>query len=117
MTRAFSFLRAQQIDLVERRDGRRTRWLFETGCLLERRRLSLARITHVDNAVSVGECGDGGRLHRSLQEVVRVEQPRGIGQDHLRIALGADADDSVARGLGLVACDAQLLADEPVEER
>ena len=55
--------------------------------------------------------------HRLLERVLRVEQPGRVEDDHLHVVGGVDADDAVARRLRLGAGDAQLLADDAVEQR
>src|SRR5213075_1589125 len=48
---------------------------------------------------------------------LRIEQTRCIEDDHLRFVSRMDANDAIARGLRLWADDAELLADDAVEER
>ena len=46
-----------------------------------------------------------------------LEEAGRVGEDDLGIVGGVDADDAVAGGLGLGARDAELLADDAIEER
>ena len=50
----------------------------------------------------------GGRAHRALQLVARIEQARRVEHDHLHVVGRADADDAVARRLRLLAHDASF---------
>ena len=46
-----------------------------------------------------------------------MEQSGGVMDDHLHVAVGADADHAIARGLRLGADDGELLTDDAVQER
>ena len=74
-------------------------------------------VDEIEDDVGVGERGERGAAHGALERVLRIEQPGRVEQDHLHVAVGADADDAVAGGLRLGADDAELLADDAIEER
>ena len=70
---------------------------------------------HEDIRIANG--GKRSRAHGALQGVLGIQESWCVEDNHLDVALGADADHSIARGLGLGADDGQLLPDDPVEER
>src|SRR6185437_2196047 len=106
----------EQVGLVEGYDGWCPRWRIESRYFVQWTRHALARVTHVDDAIGVSEGRDGGGLHGRLEQITGIEQAWGVGQDHLGIAFGADTDNAIAGGLRLVARDAELLADQAIEE-
>ena len=60
---------------------------------------------------------DGG--HHALVQLVALlaHDSRSVKQDHLVLVVAGDADDAVARRLRLGRHDAELLADDGVDER
>ena len=63
------------------------------------------------------ECVERGLEHIVAQPVLGAGDARRIEQDHLIILPRHDAGDAVARGLGAVGDDADLLPHEQVDER
>ena len=104
------------VALVEDRDDRPARRGVESGGVLERARGAVARVGEVDDDVGVEDGADGGAAHGVLERVLGIEEAGRVDEDHLGVAVGEEAEDAGARGLGLGADDGELLADEPVEE-
>ena len=102
------------VDLVDAQNGGQTR----LPDLLDQLLLGDADVRHrLDEQSDEVHVRDG--IARDLDHVVaqtaaRLVKARGIEQDELRIALGHDAVDAVARGLRLIGDNGDLLADERV---
>ena len=81
------------------------------------RRRELARLDDEQDQVDVADGAHHGLVQRLVQRraVARLEARR-IDEDELRRAHGADAGDAVPRGLRLARGDADLLADQGVEQ-
>ena len=52
-----------------------------------------------------------------MERIGRIEQARRVEDDHLHVVLRPNGDYSVARGLRLRTDDAELLANDAVQER
>src|SRR5690349_12835328 len=70
----------------------------------------------MEDDVGVVQRGHRGSTHGLLQRIPRVEQAWCVEDHHLDVVGGADADYTVARRLRLGADDAELFADDAVEE-
>ena len=102
------------VDLVDAQNGGQAR----LPDLLDQLLLGDADVRHrLDEQSDEVHVRDG--IARDLHHVVaqtaaRLVKARGVEQDELRIALGHDAVDAVARGLRLIGDNGDLLADERV---
>ena len=74
-------------------------------------------IDDVHQDIGVADGREGGVSHGAVQGVTRLEQPRGVEDDHLGVLGGANADDAMPGGLRLGRSDGKLLADEAIEQR
>ena len=77
-----------------------------------------AGLDHEQHQVDVADRAQHGLVQRPVQRrgVPRLEARR-VDEDELRVAQGADAGDAVPRGLRLARGDADLLADQGIEQR
>lgn len=101
------------VDDHQRRDAARTDALEDVG----RAVALLDGVGDVENHVGVGDGPRDELHHRLLQLVGGFEDARRVGVDNLEIVARDDAQDAVARGLGLGGDNREALADERVHER
>ncbi len=78
--------------------------------------MSFRCVGKVNDDIGLIERADRSRAHRLLQRVPGVEEPGSVQDHQLRVGAGVDADDAVAGRLWLGAGDAQLLADDAIQE-
>ena len=73
-------------------------------------------IEEVQDDVCVPDRGESVSAHAFVEDVVRGEESGGVMQNHLHGPSCNDAYDASARGLRFRADDAEVFADEPIEE-
>ena len=78
---------------------------------------SFGAVDEVEDDVGFVERGERGARASLLERVARIEEARRVEEDHLHVVGGVDADDAVACRLRLGADDAELFADDAIEER
>ena len=105
------------IDLVDDQNGRNLCFPDLLNQLLLLRADVCDRLNQQNDGVDVGD-----RLVDDVHHVVaelraRAMEARGVDEDELRIAAVDDGADAVARGLGFMGYDGDLLADERVGKR
>ena len=76
------------------------------------------RLHQEEDDVDVVQRGRGGPVQHLVELAPAVDvNAGGIDEDDLPLPLRLDAEDAVAGRLGLVGGDAELLPDQPVQER
>ena len=80
-------------------------------------RLFLGGIDQVQDHVGVAKRVNRGGAHDLLERDGGLEEAGRVDEHDLGVVEGEDAGDAIARGLGALARNGELLADEPVEER
>ena len=81
-------------------------------------RAEVLGLDHQHDRIDAGEAVGDGPVHRLVQRAAVGGLEAGRVDEHeLRIGRGDDAGHAMARGLGLARGDADLLSDQPVEQR